>query len=1049
MLRSIYEKILGALRTNHRRKPPRRAGGARCSGGTRYSRSRRLVMESLENRTLLTVTLLTSGSISDGDFAAPALSAHNYQVAPQSSPWQFSGIAGVSANGSAFTSGNPNSPQGAQVAFIQDNASISQTVYLDAGVYNLSMLAAQRINYQTQQQEIEVLVDGAPVGLILPNSPVLVNKTSTTAYASYQTSNFTVTTGTHTVELLGLSPSTADSTAFLGEVAIAPVVDTLLDGSFETPALDVNTFQTDTGGSAWQFSGTAGVARNGSAFLTDWTEAQNAPAGTQVAYLQKYGSMSQTVFLDAGTYGLSFLAAQRAIYQASYQAVEVLVDGGQVATIDPVNTLYGTYETSTFTVATGIHTIKFLGLDPQGGDNTVFIDQVTLAANAITDGSFQTPGLVPGAYQFAPSGSPWQFSSTAGVARNGSNFIAGTPNAPGGTDVGFLEGNGNLSQTVDLIAGEYNISFDAVQRANGQTQPQTIEVLVDPGQADAQFLGLIMPVGINYHLYETSNFTVAAGMHTIQFVGVSAAGSSSTALIDEVTLAAANDEIIDGSFEAPVLAANSYQVTPSNSGWQFSGLAGISTNNSGLTSGNTNAPQGAQVAFLMNNGGMSQTIYLDANTYDLSFLAVQRVAGQSPSQPQTIEVLVDGRAVGLITPINSNYNTANTSTPISTPQYTLYQTSNFTVAAGIHTIQFLGVPSPGGASTAFIDNVSLVTVEDAFSDASFETPVLPGDSFAYTPAGTAWQFSGLAGVTTNLSAFTSGSAYTPDGAQAAFIKDTGSMSQAVYFQAGSYNISFEATQRIYPQSRWQQIEVLLDPGQADAQFLGVITPTVSTNPNLTAYNILGNYYTYTPYQTANFTATAGTHTVEFLGLAPSTADSTAFIDDVSIYQGCSLIDGSFEEPALATKAYQVAPSGAAWQFAGAAGISSNASAFTFGNPVAPDGVQVAFIKDTGSMSQSVYLAGGVYNLSFLAAQRNYDQTQGQTIEILVDGKLVGLDYPCAPPSGNGWYPAGTTFGSYTTANFTVTTGVHTIVFVGLSPSTADSTAFIDDVQLNV
>ena len=70
----------------------------------------------------------------------------------------------MSGNASAFTVGNPNAPDGTQVAFIKNNGSISQTVYLDAGVYNLSFLAAQRVNYQTQNQEIEVLIDGAEVG---------------------------------------------------------------------------------------------------------------------------------------------------------------------------------------------------------------------------------------------------------------------------------------------------------------------------------------------------------------------------------------------------------------------------------------------------------------------------------------------------------------------------------------------------------------------------------------------------------------------------------------------------------------------------------------------------------------------------------------------------------------------------------------------------------------------------------------------------------------------------------------------------------------------
>ena len=211
-----------------------------------------------------------------------------YVVAPASTPWQFTGIAGVSSNSSAFTAGDPNAPNGAQVAFIQDNASISQTVTLDAGVYNLSMLAAQRINYQTQQQAIEVLIDGAEVGLIVPNSPVTANNvTYTTYYATYQTSNFTVTAGTHTVELLGTESGQRRQHGIhrrSGDHA----------GGRHDPAMEVSRSrpwppmpsQTDPGGSAWQFSGTAGIARNGSDFVTNWTEAQNAPAGTQVGYLR-------------------------------------------------------------------------------------------------------------------------------------------------------------------------------------------------------------------------------------------------------------------------------------------------------------------------------------------------------------------------------------------------------------------------------------------------------------------------------------------------------------------------------------------------------------------------------------------------------------------------------------------------------------------------------------------------------------------------------------------------------------------------------------------
>ena len=70
---------------------------------------------------------------------------------------------------------------------------------------------------------------------------------------------------------------------------------------------------------------------------------------------------------------------------------------------------------------------------------------------------------------------------------------------------------------------------------------------------------MITPVGTSYRLYETSNFTVTAGTHTIEFIGMNPQGGDNTALIDVVSLAAANDQIIDGGFETPALAANTYQ----------------------------------------------------------------------------------------------------------------------------------------------------------------------------------------------------------------------------------------------------------------------------------------------------------------------------------------------------------------------------------------------------------------------------------------------------------------------------------------------------------
>ncbi len=147
-----------------------------------------------------------------------------------------------------------------------------------------------------------------------------------------------------------------------------------LDAGFESPFAGPSAYQYNATGSAWTFSGDAGVAGNGSGFTAN---NPNAPQGNQVAFIQITGSASQSVTLAAGTYSISLDAAQRAA-GPSNQTVEILVDGAPVSSITPTSTSYALYTTTTFTVTAGSHTIEILGLDPQGGDNTALIDQVSI-----------------------------------------------------------------------------------------------------------------------------------------------------------------------------------------------------------------------------------------------------------------------------------------------------------------------------------------------------------------------------------------------------------------------------------------------------------------------------------------------------------------------------------------------------------------------------------------------------------------------------------------------------------------------------------------------
>jgi hypothetical protein len=132
---------------------------------------------------------------------------------------------------------------------------------------------------------------------------------------------------------------------------------------------------------------------------------------------------------------------------------------------------------------------------------------------------------------------------------------------------------------------------------------------------------------------------------------------------------------------------------------------------------------------------------------------------------------------------------------------------------------------------------------------------------------------------------------------------------------------------------------------------------------------------YQTYTTSAFTVTAGTHTIKFQGLDSAGGDNTAFFDAVAAAPALPAVfaDQGFEQVAVGTGNFQYRPTGSPWAFSGNSGISANNSAFTSGNPPAPQDTQVAFLQTAGSFTQTVAgWAAGSYVISFDAAQRgNY------------------------------------------------------------------------------
>ena len=454
------------------------------------TRSRRkLSLLHLEDRTV-PATL----GIADAGFELPALGIGTFRYSPTNSPWTFSAGAGVTANGSGFTAGNPQAPEGNQVQFLQHKTQDSQQATLATGANKLILSAAQRGNLPSAQT-LTVLVNDTVVGTF--------NNIAGAGYATYTTSSFTVAAGLHSIRLQSTNLNGGDNTLFIDNLTLNRLDANSNDLGFEWANLSPGTFLYSPTGLPWSFSAGAGVAANNSGFTAGNPP---APQGNQVAFLQRVAEMSEAVGFVAGTYAIKFAAAQRANLPSN-QTFQVLVDNEVVGTFNNLTgTAYTLLTTSTFTVGAGVRTVTFRSTNLNGGDNTVFIDQVSIERQSTTldDSGFESPALRAGQFQYSPTGSSWTFSGGAGLATNGSAFTIGNPIAPQGNQVVFLQRECSLSESVGLAAGTYVLKFAAAQRGD-RASAQTLQVLVD-----GAVVGTFNTISSAGKLkFKTSSFTVA------------------------------------------------------------------------------------------------------------------------------------------------------------------------------------------------------------------------------------------------------------------------------------------------------------------------------------------------------------------------------------------------------------------------------------------------------------------------------------------------------------------------------------------------------------
>ncbi|HKX29441.1 MAG TPA: LamG-like jellyroll fold domain-containing protein, partial [Blastocatellia bacterium] len=170
-----------------------------------------------------------------------------------------------------------------------------------------------------------------------------------------------------------------------GEAGATPSSSTVVivaNPGFETP-VTTSFIYNPSSNNEWMFSGSpgsgSGVATNNSGFTS---ANPNAPEGRQVAFLQSSAIISQTLggFVKGQTYRLTFLAAQRTRAAQIGQTWEVRIDGVTVASFAPPQSsnTYSEY-TATFTAGAATHTLAVVGTNINGGDNTIFLDNVRIA----------------------------------------------------------------------------------------------------------------------------------------------------------------------------------------------------------------------------------------------------------------------------------------------------------------------------------------------------------------------------------------------------------------------------------------------------------------------------------------------------------------------------------------------------------------------------------------------------------------------------------------------------------------------------------------------
>jgi hypothetical protein len=284
-------------------------------------------------------------------FETPSLGTYQYN--PTGASWTFSAQSGangsgIAANASAFTSANPNAPQGSQVAFLQGIASISQSVggFVPGANYVLSFAAALR-NYQLSNggQTWNATLNGKVIASYAP-------PTTATSYASYSAS-FTAPAATNALALVSTDLHGGDNTVFLDNVQIALAAPSAPAGLVATPGSGLVSLAWGASPSAVSYHLKRSLSNGGFATLTS-TAATNYTDTSVVGQTLYYYVVS--ALNNAGESTNSLVAAATPAVAADSPLLGCQITGGQLQFSWPVNHTGWLLQMQTNTLAQGLTT---------------------------------------------------------------------------------------------------------------------------------------------------------------------------------------------------------------------------------------------------------------------------------------------------------------------------------------------------------------------------------------------------------------------------------------------------------------------------------------------------------------------------------------------------------------------------------------------------------------------------------------------------------------------------------------------------------------------